>query len=99
MLYEFVDEFKKIKIGEKVKIKNRCLCSKSQVHPSSVSKNYVRWIFQMYIDLNSNKFTVKDIQDIGEDNAMITVHEVEGSLEYLQVEPFLFKGTVRVLNC
>jgi hypothetical protein len=97
MLYEFVDQFKNIKVGDKIKIKNKYLCPSAKGF--SASSSYVRWNFQIYVDLNSNKFTVTDIQEIDKDNAMIIVCETHGSLEYLQVEPFLFKGTVRVINC
>jgi hypothetical protein len=93
MIYDFVDTFKRIKVGGKIKIKTSCI-----LH---VGNNHLRVpnSFINYIKNNSNKFTVSTIQEINDDNAMVTVFEVGGVLEYFQVTPFSYRGTVKVLNC
>lgn len=93
MLYDFVDEYKKIKVGGKIKVKSECL------PPGMKGFIIVPKDFQKYVKKYSNKFTVRAIQEIDEGNAMIAVFEVQGVLEYSQLEPFSYRGTVKVINC
>ena len=89
MIYEFVEEFKDISIGDTVKVIRDCIppCA-SGVIP--VSSNFVQ-----YIRLLANRFTVRTIQEIN-NSAMIGVDEVKGALEYSQIK--LYTGSIRMIN-
>jgi hypothetical protein len=93
MLYELINEYKKIKIGDNVKVKGSCL------PPGKRGFVIVPKAFQDYINKFDNSFTVRTIQKIDKDNVMVAVFEVGGVLEYPQVEPFSYKGTVKIVNC
>jgi len=90
VIYEFVDYFKGIRVGDKIKIKLRHIppCSYKAV---PVSNNFVN-----YIRANGNCFVVRSIQEIDDDNAMIGVEEVTGALEYYQVERYI--TSKRIIN-
>lgn len=83
MLYEFIEYFKGIRVGEKIKIKRRHIppCHYKVV---PVPNNFVN-----YIRKNGNCFVVRSIQLIDDDSAMIGVEEVQGALEFYQVERFM----------
>jgi len=81
MIFEFVDKFRNIQVGQNIKI-------------------FERWIpripqsFSDFIKKFGNKFTVREIQKIDYDNAMILVHESDEVLEYYQISPL----NTRILN-
>ena len=87
MIYEFVDCFNGIKIGDKIKIKESCIppCR------FPVFSGFVN-----YIQKFENLFTVRTIQEIDDDNAMIGVEETNGSLEFYQIEKLI--ESKRVIN-
>lgn len=90
LIYEFVDEFQGIRVGEKIKIRRQNIppCS-YKVIPAPPS-------FIRYIRKNGNCFVVRTIQQIDDDSAMIGVEEISGALEFFQVERY-FNGK-RVIN-
>jgi len=90
MIYEFVDEFKNIKVGDKVKIKRSC------IPPCPPGFIPVPSDFVLHIRLYCNRFTIRSIQEIDDDSAMIGVEEVKGVLEYPQVNPY--NGSNRIIN-
>lgn len=85
-MFEFVDYYKKIRIGSKIKVKALFM-----VH----GRRQVPFTFVEWSRRYRNIFTVSAIQDMGE-SAMISVEEVRGSLEYDQIIPL--KKSTRVLN-
>ena len=80
MIYEFVESFDWLEVGDRVRIKSRYIppCA-SKIVP--VHKNFIN-----YIRNNGNCFIVRSIQQIDEDNAMIGVDEVSLALEIYQIE-------------
>lgn len=84
-MFEFVDRYKKVKIGSKIEIKEQFL----KPHRRQVPYGFIEWVKRF-----KNEFTVSSIQQI-EDSAMISVEEVNGSIEYDQ---FLVFRSKRVLN-
>lgn len=87
MIYEFVDSFKNIRIGSKITILGKYF----RIVPNA---------FFEYLSFNRNIFTVRTIQEIDDDNAMICVEEVQGVLEYAQINPYFDpRGIIRVVNC
>lgn len=84
MIYEFVDFFKNIRIGSIISISNI---------------NKVPKTFKEHIQKNSNRFIVKEIQEISCNNAMIQVLEVSGAVEYDYIVPYYFLKGIRVFNC
>ena len=90
MIYEFVDVFRNIKIGDKIKIKA------SYIPPCKNGLVPISSDFVQYIRLVMNCFTIKDIQEIDDDNAIIRVNEVGGILEYLQIQ--VYNSRKRIIN-
>lgn len=82
----FVDEYKKVKIGSKIKIKIFFL-----MH----GRRRVPYVFLEWISRYKNQFTVESIQEVN-DSAMISVEEVNGSVEYDQIE--VLGRSKRILN-
>lgn len=85
MLYEFLDKFKNIEIGQKIRIRINVL--RGSIHPNFLS----------FIKMHGNRFTVSTIQEYDDDAVMIGVEEISGALEYEQVEP-LGQRSSRVFN-
>lgn len=85
-MLEYVDKYKKIKIGSKISVKMVFMLYGNRQVPSS----FIDWSRRY-----GNKFTVESIQKVDQ-SAMITVEEVRGSLEYDQVVPI--KQSERILN-
>jgi hypothetical protein len=90
MIYEFVEEFKDISVGDTVKIVRGC------IPPCASGFIPVPPDFVQYIRLLANRFTVRTIQEIDDDSAMIGVDEVKGVLEYPQIK--LYTGSTRMIN-
>jgi len=85
-MFEFVEHYKKIKVGSKIQIKAAYLLYGRR----QVSRVFIDWIRRY-----RNVFVVESIQEIGT-SAMIVVEEVSGYLEHDQVLPL--KKSKRVLN-
>lgn len=87
MIYEFVDSFRYISVGDIIKIKLRYL-------------RYVPNSFRMHIKkYGQNLFVVRSIQEIDDDNAIICVNDVNGVLEFNQIRPYKVNYSMRVINC
>lgn len=85
-MFEFVDHYKKIKVGSKIKIKSFYLTYGSrQVDVDFIERAVIF----------GNVFKVESIQEINQ-SAMITVEEVKGFLEYDQVTPIT--QSKRIIN-
>lgn len=82
MQYDFLDRFKDIEVGQKIRIRTACI-----YHPRRYKSMPVHSDFIQFIKTRSNKFTVDTIQEYDDDAVLITVEEVAGTLEYEQVEP------------
>ena len=78
MTQEFVTKFKGLRKNDKIKIVDECLPFGTGI---PVPNSYLK-----YIKKCGNCFTVKNIYIIGDDNAMIDVYEVSGSIDFYQVE-------------
>lgn len=90
MLYEFVDKFKGIRVGDTIKVKKECLPPFSSTHvPASV--DVIEWINRY-----GNHFKVDGIQEIENDNAIFTLYEVKGVLDYYQIVYYI--DSIRVIN-
>jgi hypothetical protein len=85
-MLDFVDQYKKIKVGSKIQVKVLYLMHGSRQVPLT----FVEWAKRY-----RNVFTVDAIQEV-DDSAMITVEEVKGAVEYDQIVPL--KKSTRVLN-
>ena len=90
LIYEFVDDFKWMEVGEKIKIKQR------HIPPCYYKVVPVPSAFVRYIKKHDNCFTVRTIQVIDDDSAMIGVDEVQGALEFYQVERY--SSGKRIIN-
>lgn len=90
MLYEFVDEFKGVKIGDEIKVKKGCLPPYLPGHIPVPSD------FILYIRMFTNRFTVRTIQEIDDNSVMIGVDEVGGVLEYPQIQ--VYSNSLRIIN-
>ncbi|MFA5048768.1 MAG: hypothetical protein WC516_07115 [Patescibacteria group bacterium] len=90
MIYEFVDYFKGIRVGQKIKIRRR------HIPPCHYKVVPVHNNFVNYVRTNGNCFVVRSIQVIDDDNAMIGVEEVHGALEIYQVERYA--TSKRIIN-
>lgn len=77
MLNEFVDKFKDIEVGQKIRIR-------SSVPYRNIPARFLSWLSRY-----DNQFTVEAIQEYDVASAaLITVEEVPNEpLEYCQVEP------------
>lgn len=89
MPFDFLDRYKKIKVGGLVRIKNKYL------PPNHILFGVVpvHSDFVDYILKNENLFTIINIQEYYDD-VLISVFELKHVLEYNQVSPF----SRRVLN-
>jgi len=83
-MFEFVDYFKNIKVGGKIKIRPLYLMFGSR----QVPKNFIEWSRR-----KRNKFTIESIQKLDK-TAMVTVEEVPGILEYDQIVPLVIKTRI-----
>lgn len=83
---EFLDKFKEIRIGSKIKVKRLFMMFGRRQVPLT----FVEWSRRY-----RNIFTVDTIQEFGS-SAMISVKEVKGAVEYDQIVPL--KKSMRVLN-
>lgn len=83
LLYEFVDYFKGICVGDKIKIRRR------HIPPCHYKVVPVPNNFITHIRKCGNSFIVRSIQVIDDNNAMIGVEEVQGALEFYQIESFM----------
>lgn len=90
MLFEFLERYKKIRVGGKIRIKGKYL------PPNHILYGIipVHHEFVDYIIENENIFTVRTIQKCGEDDVMISIYEMRHILEYDQIAVF----SKRVLN-
>lgn len=82
----FVDRYKKVKVGSRVKIKLFFLMT---------GRRRVPFVFLEWIKRYKNSFTVESIQEVG-NSAMISVEEVNGAVEYDQIE--VLGASKRILN-
>ena len=90
MPYEFVEIFKNIKIGDLVRIKSSCI-PPCPSHVVPAPPNFLEFILQ-----HGNCFTIRMIQEIDDDSAMIGVEETNGIIEYPQIERYY--TSKRVIN-
>jgi len=80
-MQEFVDEFKDIKVGQKIRIRTKYIYHPRRYMP--IHSNFLN-----FIKTNSNQFTIDAIQEYDDDAVLISTEEVpEKTLEYEQVEP------------
>jgi len=85
-MLEFVDKYKRIRVGAKVKVKELFMMP---------GRRQVPLIFLNWVLRYRNVFTVVSIQK-GDDMAIICLEEIAGFLEYDQIVPL--KKNTRVLN-
>ena len=93
MFYDLLEEYKYLSVGDIVKIKNRFIppCAKG-ITP--VSSEFVNYILQ-----EENKFTITNLKLFTISNFIyITVFEVMGVLEFMQVTPIITEGKIRIFN-
>jgi len=90
LLFEFLDKFKRIRVGGKIKIRGSCL------PPDHILYNVVpvHSDFVDYIIRHENEFTIRTIQQCSLDDVMVSVYELNHILEYNQIEII----SKRVLN-
>jgi len=80
-MQEFIDEFKDIKVGQKIRIRTKYIYHPRRYMP--IHSNFLN-----FIKTSSNQFTVDTMQLYdGDETVLIAVEEVVGSLEYEQIEP------------
>jgi len=80
---EFLDRFKDIEVGQKVRILLRCPKRYRHMTFAAVHSDYLD-----FIKAHGNEFTVKTIQEYDSGSAMVTLEEIPNrALEYEQVEP------------
>jgi hypothetical protein len=89
MSYEFLESYKDIKIGDKIRV--------NIPQPFNLVSIDMAFVEHLFIHGRRNKFTVETIQEDGDGDAVITVREVSGGiLGYDQLEKM--PASVRVLN-
>jgi len=90
---EFLDKFKDIEVGQKVRIIVSCPRRYRHMTFAAVHSDFLD-----FIRACGNEFTVKTIQEYDSDSAMVTLEEVPNrALEYEQVEP-IGKRRSKVFN-
>jgi len=91
---EFLDKFKDIEVGQKVRIIVRCPKRYRHMTFASIHSDFLD-----FIRAHGNVFIVKTIQEYDSDSAMVTLEEVpKHALEYQQIEP-IGKRRSKVFNC
>jgi len=90
VLQEFIDCFQGYKIGDKISVRDVCLPPFDDDHVPATS-DIVEWVNRY-----GNCFEITNIQQLEKDNAVFSLHEVRGVLDFWQIEPFV--ECLRVVN-
>lgn len=80
MIFDALEVYKRIKVGDKIRIKDKYLSPNNNV--VSVPLNFIK-----YIEKNENVFTITNLQLLPSGDVLISVWEIRGLLEYKQVKP------------
>jgi hypothetical protein len=90
VLYDFLESYKRVKVGGNIKIIGRYLPPNHILYGIiPVHSDFVEYIIK-----NENKFTVRTIQECSIDDVIISVYELQHILDYNQIEVI----SKRVLN-
>jgi hypothetical protein len=92
LFYEFLDEFKDIRVDKPIRIRESCYPPLSDTLITGILP--VSTEFIKYLNRYKNKFVVKTIQESANDDVIICVYEVEGILGYDQVLPYLINKRI-----
>jgi hypothetical protein len=80
MIFDALEVYKRIKVGDKIRIKDKYLSPNNKV--ISVPLNFIK-----YVEKNGNVFTITNLQLLPSGDVLISVWEIRGLLEYKQVKP------------
>lgn len=91
MFYDTLEEYKSLSVGDIVKIKRKFIppCAKG-ITP--VPSDFVNYILE-----EENKFTVTNLKLLSS-FVYVSVFEVMGVLEFIQITPIITEGKVRIFN-
>jgi len=94
LFYDFFDKYKDIKVDTPIKIRESCYPPLSQILITVPPIAAVSDDFVNFINRYKNCFTVKTIQEDGNDDVIICVYEVDGVLGYNQVLPYFINKRI-----